>query len=342
VRRGAYGLALRETASGLRVVDTLTTRDAAGARATLRAMRSEVRWLQGYPREAIVLAEQAIAEAEPAHELEALARAYTALDGSYQMLGRPEKAIHERMSLDIYTTLGDTRSRGIMELNLGVQAYADGRWDEAATLYAAAQDDCTRAGDRQHTAVAGANLGELLISLGRLDEATRVLTDARRVLRSSGFTPFALFAETQLARCTLERGETDAAVAALRAIVDEAAGMGHAGIVLEITLYYAQAQARAGNGAEGLDALNAAAFTAGEDAVFLAAPLERSRAACLAAMGRAADAREFLERGLRAAEEQGLVYEQLLARRDLLALAGELPRDEELRETERLAQQLGL
>jgi hypothetical protein len=59
-------------------------------------------------------------------------------------------------------------------------------------------------------------------------------------------------------------------------------------------------------------------------------------------MGRAADAREFLERGLRAAEEQGLVYEQLLARRDLLALAGELPRDEELRETERLAQQLGL
>jgi class 3 adenylate cyclase/tetratricopeptide (TPR) repeat protein len=342
VRRGAYGLALRETSSGLRVVDTLTTRDAKAARATLRAMRSEVRWLQGHPREAILLAEQAINEAGPAEELEALARAYTALDGAYQMLGRPEKAIHERMSLDIYTTLGDTRSRGIMELNLGVQAYADGRWDEAAALYSAAQEDCTRAGDRQHTAVAGANLGELLISLGRLDEAAAVLTDARRVLRSSGFTPFALFAETQLARCLLERGKTDAAVEALAALVDEAAGMGHAGIVLEITLYHAQALARAGSGALALEFLNAAAFTAGEDAVFLAAPLERARAACLAAQGRLDDAREFLERALRAAQEQGLIYEQLLAHRDLLALSGAPPRAEELRETERLADLLGL
>jgi hypothetical protein len=118
--------------------------------------------------------------------------------------------------------------------------------------------------------------------------------------------------------------------------------MGHAGIVLEITLYYAQALARAGDGAKGLATLNAAAITAAEDAAFLVAPLERSRAACLASMGRAADAREFLERALRAAREQGLVYEQLLARRDLLALESELPGEEELRETERLAQLLGL
>ena len=153
-----------------------------------------------------------------------MARAYTALDGSYQMLGQPEKAVHESMALEIYTTLGHTRSLGITELNLGVQAYSDGRWDEAVRLYERAQEDCSRAGDRQHTAIAGANLGELLVSRGDLDEAERVLTDARRVLRSSGFTPFALFAETQLARCALERGEAPEALASLSRIVEEAGG----------------------------------------------------------------------------------------------------------------------
>jgi tetratricopeptide (TPR) repeat protein len=341
VRQGAYGLALRETTAGLRVVEDVDSAAAVGARANLRAMRSEIRWLQGHPREAIALAQEAIAEAEPVQELEALARSYTALDGAYQMLGQPEKAVHERMSLDIYTRLGHTRSRGIMELNLGVQAYADGRWDEAASLYARAQEDCLRAGDRQHTAVAGANLGELLVSRGELDEAERLLTDARRVLRSSGFTPFALFAETQLARCALERDDVPAALQSLQRIVAEAAGVGHAGIVLEITLYFAQAQARAGHGAEGLEALNAAAFHAEEDAAFLAAPLERARAACLASLGRLDDARIFLDRALRSAEDQGLLYEQLLARRALAELGGG-ESEEQLRETDRLAQLLGL
>jgi tetratricopeptide (TPR) repeat protein len=161
------------------------------------------------------------------------------------------------------------------------------------------------------------------------------------VLRSSGFTPFALFAETQLARCALERGDVAGGLQSLQRIVAEAAGVGHAGIVLEITLYFAQAQARAGHGAEGLEALNAAAFHAEEDAAFLAAPLERARAACLASLGRLDDARIFLERALRSAEDQGLLYEQLLARRALVELGGGESK-EQLRETDRLAQLLGL
>ncbi len=96
---------------------------------------------------------------------------------------------------------------GIYGLNVGVQAYADGQWTEAAELYAQARENCLRAGDRQNAALAGTNLGELLVSQGRLDEAERVLTDARRVLRSSGYTAFALFAEVQLARCALDRAD---------------------------------------------------------------------------------------------------------------------------------------
>ena len=144
VRTGSYTNALRETTTGLRLVEGLESVEAIGARATLRAMRSEILTLQGRPREAIPFAEAAVGDGRRADELEALTHAYTALDGAYQMLGQPERAVHEWMSLDIYTRLGYTRHRGITELNLGVQAYAEGRWAEAADLYARAEEDCAR------------------------------------------------------------------------------------------------------------------------------------------------------------------------------------------------------
>ena len=131
IRSGEYGRALRETTVGLRVVAGQDAPGAAGARSRLQAQRAELRLLQGHPREAIALALEAAAEGERIGELEAVARAYTALDGAYQMLGQPEKATHERKAVDIWEQLGRLRSVGIVELNLGVQAYADGHWDEA-------------------------------------------------------------------------------------------------------------------------------------------------------------------------------------------------------------------
>jgi class 3 adenylate cyclase/tetratricopeptide (TPR) repeat protein len=337
VRTGSYDLALRQTTAGLRLVAELDAPEAVAARARLRAMRSEVRWLQGHPRWAIELAETAIGEAERSNERESLARAYSVLDGSYQMLGRPEMAVHERRALAILTELGDTRSCGIMELNLGVQAYADGKWDEAIDWYTRAREDSGRAGDRQHTAIAGANLGEVLVSRGELDEAERVLGEARRALRASGAIPFALFAETQLARSALERGDAERAATSLQRIVDEAATIGHAGILLEITVYFAHAQVQVGRADVALEALEAAATAAGEEAALLAAPVERVRAECLLALGRTDKATAALERGLRAAVDQSLLYEQLL----ILRLRGsEDP--EELREIERLTQLLGV
>ncbi len=342
MRTGAYANALRETAAGLRLVEGLDSPAAVGARALLRAMRSEVRMLQGHPREAIALAETAVAEGRAAQELQALTHAYTALDASYQLLGQPEKAVNELQALEIYERLGDTRGLGITELNLGVQANADGRWDEAVDLYTRAQETFLRAGDRQHNAIAGANLGEVLVGRGALDEAERVLTDARRVLRSTGFKPFALFAETQLARCTLERGDTAQAVASLERILAEAAEIDHGGIVLDVTIHFAVAAARAGRAEDGLAALDRAAVAAGDEAMLFAASLDRARAACLVSLGRVDEARVALARALESALGQSLMYEQLLVRRAQAALAEGGPGPEELRETERLAQLLGV
>jgi tetratricopeptide (TPR) repeat protein len=344
-RSGKYSQALREAATGLRLVDQLEGRRALAARASLDALRAEIRTLQGHPREAIRVGEIAVAEARRARAYEALARAYSALDGAYQMLGEPEKAVNEHKALEIYARLGKVRQLGVTELNLGVQASADGRWPEAADLYERAREDLHRAGDRATAALATANLGELLVSRGSLEEAETLLSEARHILRASGRTPYALFAETQLARISLARGRPSDALAALEKIAGEASGIGHAGIILEITIYHAEAVVAAGDARGALAVLARATEMAGEDAALLAVPLGRVRGLALVSMRRYAEARQELHDALAGATRQGLLYEQLLIR-DRLTLLGGLdgtePSPEELREIERLRQLLGL
>ena len=342
---GAYGRGLRETSTGLRLTSGLDSTDAIGARANLRALRAELRWHQGRVREAIALAEAAAADAERADDLHALAIAYMALDASFQLLGEPEKAIYERRAIEIWSQLGQMRSLGISELNVGVQAYADGEWDEAIEWYSRAREDCLRAGDRATAAVAGANLGEVLVSRGLLDDAERVLTEARRALRAAGFTPHALFAETQRARISLERGRAAEAIDALEAIAAEAATLDHAAIAFETVVYLAHAHAVAGSPGVGLTALDAAVGGAGEVAALLAVPVERVRAECLLGLGSYDEAERYLDSALAGAVRQRLLYEQLLIRRARCQLAlarGAGPNVEEVQEVDRLLHLLGL
>ncbi|HEY2311873.1 MAG TPA: AAA family ATPase, partial [Gaiellaceae bacterium] len=221
MRKGAYVAALRETAMGLRLVDGLESSSARGTRATLRALRSHLKAFQGHAREAIALAEVAVDEAKGARELEALGRAYSVLDECYRLLGEPENAVHEQLALEIYRETGDIRSSGITEFNLGTQAYAEGRWADAVEWYERAEKDSAAAGDRETVAYAQASLGEVLVGMAELDAAETALTHARRVLRASGDAPFALFAETQLARITLARGRADDALETLRSLLDQ-------------------------------------------------------------------------------------------------------------------------
>jgi predicted negative regulator of RcsB-dependent stress response len=158
-------------------------------------------------------------------------------------------------------------------------------------------------------------------------------------------TPYALFAETQLARAKLERGCADEALESLARIVEEAEGIGHAGIVLEIAVYFAHAATAAGDAARGLSVLNEAATAAGEEAVMLSVPVDRVRGAALLALGRVDEARACFERALAGALQQSLRYEQLLILRDgatYARLLGEEPSAEELGEADRLAQLLGI
>ena len=181
-----------------------------------------------------------------AGELEALARAYTALDGAYQMLGQPEKAVHERMLLEIYTQARTYAfARRSIELNLGVQAYADGAGTRRLPGIDARRVTALAAGDRQSAAVAGVEPRRASRQPRRASTKPRRCSPrldtscARRAARRSRSSR----RRSSHARARAGRATTAARVAVQR-LVDEAAGIGHAGIALEITIYYRRRRRR--------------------------------------------------------------------------------------------------
>lgn len=345
-RGGAYPMALREAASGLKRVDPLASASAHRIRASLTAIRAMIRLQQGRAREAIALAKSVASEAENNGPSEALARAYSVLDGGYLFLGEPEKAVFEQKALAIYQELGNLRQAALTANNLGVQAYAEGRWDDAVTLYARAQGEFERLGAAAQAAYAGANLGEVLVSRGALEEAEAVLGEARRVLRASGQASGALWAETQLARLALEREETGAAVAALQRIVDEAIAVRSAWEAIDASMHLAASHVRGGAPELALAVLDKAERLAGDDVTAFRVALGRVRASALAVRGRYDEAERELSSALVLARRQGGLYEEA----QLLLLCSELARlqgrsedsGEALQEARGLLQRLGV
>ena len=186
LRLGNYAGALKETTSGLKLVEGSSSETGAAIGARLTAIRADIRLQQGKAREAIRLAQSAVETAERTGARDALARAYSALDRAYQQLGEPSKAVFERQAVEIYREIGELRSAALVEMNLGVQAFAEGRWDEAVERYASADRELQRVGDAASAAMVSANLAEILISHGELDRAKTLLEEARETLRASG------------------------------------------------------------------------------------------------------------------------------------------------------------
>jgi tetratricopeptide (TPR) repeat protein len=309
-KMGALPSALRETALGVKAVEDVANPEARAASARLRSFRAGLLLDQLRPRMALKVGLHAVEEAEASGDRAALAWAYTNIDEAYQILGMRDQAVHEERALEIYEELGDLRMVPHIAMNLGVQAYADGHWDEAIALYSKAQEVSGRSGNLTFGSAVAANLGEVLISRGSLDEAEAVLQEARRVLRGHDYVSFALFAETQLARLMMERGQNSAAIAALTGIIDEAKQTGQPYFGVDAALHLADALTRSGEPGSALEVIGTAQELAGEDAELYSVPLERLRAAALIALARPDEALGHLESALASAREQRLVYEE--------------------------------
>ena len=323
---------------------SLATPDASRAACNLLALRAQIHIQQGRPRDAIEIATEVVRVAEPLGPSRALARAYSALDGGYLDLGEPENAVYEVKALEIYRELGEARWAAVIESNLGVQAYAEGRWRDAATYYTHSRDELERLGDSTQAAFSGANLGEVLISRGALDEAALVLDEARGLLRAAGEVTGSLFAETQLARLAVVRGDVDAAIDDLRRVVDEAVSVGSAAFALEAWIYLAEAYLRHGEAGRALETIDDAERALGVVSSPLAAHLTRVRAVAFEQTGHPTGALEQAELAIEIARRQRLLYEEEQGLRvlvELLSARGEDARARDaLSDAERVAERL--
>lgn len=307
-RTGAYTTAYRELSIGRRLVREVEGTRALGATARLDALNAQIRQLQEHPHAALRLAAQAMSEAEASGEQAALARSYQVLDAAYNMMGQPAKAVYSERALAIYEELGDLPGMAIVTNNLGGQAYFEGEWKDAVSYYSRAQDAFLRAGNEAEAATCGANIGEVLVSQGRFREAEAVLVPAVRVLRAHRLLDAAIFAEIQLARLRLMRGD-DGALASLVELRAEATRTGQVQSAIEAAILVAGGFVLDGRPQEALDTLAEAEGGTDGEAELFGSMLARTRAQALAAMGRTAEARDAVTEGLALAREQGLAFE---------------------------------
>jgi tetratricopeptide (TPR) repeat protein len=345
IRLSSYSDALREITAGLGRARTLSGPNAKQAEYSLLARRAQIFLQQGRPREAIAIANEVVRESEPLGASVALARAYSALEGGYLDIGQPENAIFEEKAMEIFRSLGATRSAAVMEMNLGVKAYAHGTFGEASERYSSARDEFERVGDVTQAAYAAANLGEVLVTSRRLEEAEAVLTDARQTLRASEYVFAALFSEIQLARLAMAKGDPTTAVSDLTRIVDEARAMGDIGFAIDAWVHLADAYHRVGNPERSLAELDHAERLLVDAKSPLRASIARVRATALTQTGDLSRAGDELSTALSIARGQGLAYEEALILVVLARLAKLNGREDEaadaLHEARRLMQRVG-
>ena len=135
-RFGRYAEALRWYNRGLRSLDELEpdeqAADALGARARLRRRARPPGRVRR--RRRVVQARRS-RRREPSDDLPAIAHAYYLMHLAYISNRSPERAALRGLALPIYEELGDLLGQANVLNNLGVDAYYEGRWQEALDLY---------------------------------------------------------------------------------------------------------------------------------------------------------------------------------------------------------------
>jgi predicted ATPase/class 3 adenylate cyclase len=318
-RAGAFSAALRELTSARRLIRNSDLLEARKIRAKLSSFAAMIRFAQEHFREALRIAEQAVEDARNVQDQAALAEALVAAGSAHEALGTtdPEQMLE---ALEIYQELGDLSSEAMVRGNLGCSAFLAGRWDEALSWFKGHEQTCLRAGNVVGAATATSNIGEILVKRGRIDEAEPMLKDAIRVMRASGFTDGAAYAEIQFARILIQRNDIHTAITLLERVRRDFDQLGQAASSLEAALVQALAMLRAGRAGQALDVLSASAAAAGVDAQLFEPQVAEVRARALVAIGRIQEAENVIEKGLTAAREFGLPYEEamlLLARTEI-------------------------
>jgi class 3 adenylate cyclase/tetratricopeptide (TPR) repeat protein len=310
-----YSQGLATITRGLRRLEGQTGPGARGQRAQLMVWYGHLRQDQGRHEDALRWSSRALAEAEAAGELEALAHALRLRDWVHAERGEPELAVESMRALELYEQLGDLPRQAAVLNNLGGIAFWESRWSEAADLYRRAQELDERTGDVLGAAFGRNNLAEILVDQGRISEAEVLLGDALRTFRAAGHGWGVAYVKMNLGRCAGRAGRFEEARELLTASIVGSEGIGAASTALEAAARAAEVELLAGEWTTALETATRLLQRATEtDGVAAPEPLlHRVRGAALLLLGDVTAAEAAFHASRRAASVRDAAYDVALA-----------------------------
>ncbi|HKD94311.1 MAG TPA: adenylate/guanylate cyclase domain-containing protein, partial [Gaiellaceae bacterium] len=244
---GHYAEALRWYERGLRRADELDGSPQVLHRLRLSLGYAAARFRQGAFDECVEWTERVIEDARAAGALEELAHAHYLVHLAYTSLGSPKRHEVRDLALPIYEELGDLLGQANALNNLGIDAYYEGRWDEALGFYGRSRAARERIGDVVGAATIANNIAEILSDQGRIGEAEIELREVRSVCEAAGSRLMVAVANANLGRAAARAGRPDEARELLTGAASALREIDAGSFVVEIQARLAEAALFAGD-----------------------------------------------------------------------------------------------
>ena len=282
--------------------------------------RAQARFRQGRYDEALDLAGEVTERALDLGDLSDLAHAYYLTHVIHTMRGDPRRSAFRGLALPIYEEIGDLVGQASVLNNLGIEAYYEGRWDEARDLYERSRRLRERIGDQINVATTANNMGEIDCDQGRYADAEARFREALAIADAAGHRLIGAVARGNLGRAAARAGRYDEAETLLSEAALTMSDIGSTPFVLELDVRRAELLAlRADSPAEAVRLVDEALARGGVPPA-LEALLERIRGSAFAQSNDAEAARAALRRAVEIARRDQVDYEAALALRTLAEL----------------------
>ena len=285
------------------------------------------RFRQGEFKDCIEWCNRVVEYGTDNHDLRALAHAYYLLHLAYTSIGSAERAAYRGLALPIYEEIGDSLGQANVLNNLGIDAYYEGRWEEALELYERSRAAYERVGHVVGAAQLTNNIGEIQSDQGALDDAATSFREIKSVFDAAGHRTLAALSVSNLGRVAARAGRHDEALDLQRRAFVAFEEIGAGSFVYEAKARLAERAILAGEPTEGLRAADETlhAVARADANPTLLALLHRIRGYGLMQLGDYDGAEQCFDESVRVAREDGATYELALSldgRSRLAALRG--------------------
>jgi class 3 adenylate cyclase/tetratricopeptide (TPR) repeat protein len=270
-----------------------------------------VRLRQGHFKDCVDWCRKVLDGADFAEDLSAIAHAYYLQHLAFTSIGSREKEAFRGLALPIYEEVDDLLGQANVLNNLGIDAYYDGRWDEALDLYGRSQELRVRIGDVVGAATITNNIGEVKSDQGHLDAADDLFHESLEVFERSGYRYMLNLATSNLGRAAARAGRCDDGRSLLLTALAGFHEIKAGSFVLETKARLAECAVLAGDSAAALEQADETLRAVRETGAGpgLRAMIHRVRGYAFGQRGDLDAAEEAVEESVRIARDGDAIYE---------------------------------